>query len=210
MGLLDDVCEVLSFAVFRAAGFICTPWPPASLCCCFKTKYVPVYQRLHLSSSVSTFVRCQGFWTLPAALFSQVAHRTLLQCTYRASRNQLLHRLRKAAQQPLSMKPSACKLPECSLLRLQLYSASHRGVVVRKCGCRPAPLRRMPLVPSQVLCPAWKPPQKAVRDEARECIRRACKLLTFAVFSAAGRSITTQRAAFRFCALICKTPSICL
>ena len=92
-------------------------------------KYVSAYQQFYLSSSTSMFVRCQGFRTFPAALFSQIAHRRLPRRRKRASRKPLLHRLTKAAQRSLSLKLSACKLLECSLLRFQIESARRSGVV---------------------------------------------------------------------------------
>ena len=72
MGLLDDVYKLLSLALFSAAGGI---WWPKTLL--FEDRYLSVYQGLHLSSSLSMF-----------------DHRLPCQRT-RASRNQLLHRLRK-------------------------------------------------------------------------------------------------------------------
>ena len=87
----------------------------------------------------------------------------------------------------------------CSLLHLQLCSASHRGAVVRGFASRPASLRRMPLVPTQLLCPAWKQPLQAVREEGgSQCVRCACKVPASAVFSATGCRNIAQGAALRF------------
>ena len=97
----------------------------------------------------------------------------------------------------------------CSLLRLQLCRASHRGAVVSKFASRPAALRRMPLVP--ILCPAWKQPLQAVREEGgSQCVRCACKVPASAVFSATGCRNITQGAALRFSPLICRALSKCL
>ena len=94
----------------------------------FEDKYVSAYQRFRVSGSIS-FVRCQGFRTFPAALFSQIAHRRLSRRNC-VSQNQLRHRLTKEGQRSLSLKLPACKLrtmSECHVVPRSFFVTISTG-----------------------------------------------------------------------------------
>ena len=154
------------------------------------------------------------------------------------SKTQLLRRLRKAAQRSLwvftgcveAISAQAARAPVITKRssELPVFSQLQLFFFLRADDCNPLilagfegigmaqlaasslvdPLQRMPLVRSQLLCPAWKAPQQSVPEEASGCVRCTCRLLTFTVISAAGRSTKAERAALRFYSLSLLLPNL--